>query len=144
MTLDYNFSKVKKYIGNEDAWIETTSFGEKGFDIEPVMKGLIFGGGMVGLRSITYGNVSEWFARLKICETLLDTSLTRRWTEDNEIENVPLTKEVLVGYIGLSTNHSERSRTEWVKNFKRNNPSIDLTASEITNKLKRLVQEFEV
>lgn len=142
MTLDYNFSKVKKYQGNEDAWIEVTSFGEKGWDIEPVMKGLIFGGGMVGLQSITKSNASEWYARIKICEEFLGLFITRKW-ENNEIVDVPLKKEVLAEYVGLSTNHSIRNRSEWIKNLKKNNKEIEPTASELTNKLKRFVEEFD-
>ena len=144
MTLDYNLQGIAMYKDNfDDAYTEYTQFGDTYKDVKPFLKGLIFAGGMVALGSITYKNVSEWYARLKLCEEMYNTYLTRELTEDGmDYKDKPLTAKELVKYIGLSTNHSTVTRGQWVKNVKRNQ-TVSLTATQMQYRLTKLEKQFE-
>jgi hypothetical protein len=144
MPLNYDISKIAMYKDNfDDAYTEYTQFGDTYQDVKPFLKGLIFAGGMVAIGSITFKNVSEWYARLKLCEEMYNTYLISRYDqEQEEYVNVPLEAKELVKYIGLSTNHSTISRGQWVKNVKRNQ-TVDLTTSQMQYRLKKLEEEFQ-
>jgi hypothetical protein len=147
MPLTFDFSRVKKYKGNIDkAYVEVEEFGSKFQDVEPIMKSLIFFGGLVGLSKITYGNVSEWYARLKVCEKYLNTYTHQKLNhETGEYVDGEMTKDLLVEYIGLSTNHSSYSRSEWISRMTRDGgfSRIDITKSALEKEIKKLVEEFE-
>lgn len=144
MPLNYNLQGISMYKDNfDDAYTEYTQFGDTYKDVKPFLKGLIFSGGMVALGSITYKNVSEWYARLKLCEEMYNTYLTRELTEDGmDYKDKPLTAKELVKYIGLSTNHSTVTRGQWVKNVKRNQ-TVSLTATQMQYRLTKLEKQFE-
>ena len=144
MTLDYNLQGIAMYKDNfDDAYTEYTQFGDTYKDVKPFLKGLIFAGGMVALGSITYKNVSEWYARLKLCEEMYKTFLTSEYVEEeNAYKDKPLEAKELVKYIGLSTNHSTVTRSQWTKNVKRNQ-SVDLTTTQMIARLKKLEEKFE-
>jgi len=144
MPLNYDITKIAMYKDNyDDAYQEYQQFGETYKDVKPFLKGLIFSGGMVALGSINYKNVSEWYARLKLCEEIYKTYLISRYDEDKEnYVDVPLEAKELAKYIGLITNHSTITRGQWVKNVKRNH-TIDLTTSQMNYRLKKLEEEFE-
>ncbi len=117
MPLNWNISKIKKYENNiEDAYVKTRADGsdEEYFDVNPTLKTFIFWGGAVGFSSITKDNAAEYYARSKVYEKYNKTSFMQRWN-NNEIENHYLTMEMVEETIGLSTNHSTISTTEWVK-----------------------------
>ena len=98
---------------------------------------------MVALGSINYKNVSEWYARLKLCEEMYSTYLTQELTEDGmDYKDKPLTAKELVKYIGLRTNHSTITRGQWVKNVKRNQ-TVSLTHAQMQYRLKKLEEQFE-
>jgi hypothetical protein len=144
MPLNYDITKIAMYKDNyDDAYQEYQQFGDTYKDVKPFLKGLIFSGGMVALGSINYKNVSEWYARLKLCEEIYKTYLISRYDEDKEnYVDVPLEAKELAKYIGLITNHSTITRGQWVKNVKRNH-TIDLTTSQMNYRLKKLEEEFE-
>ena len=144
MPLSYDISKIEMYKDNFDiAYQEYQQFGEKYTDVKPRLKGLIFAGGMVALGSITYKNVSEWYARLKLCEEIYSAYLTSEYVKETDnYENKPLEAKELVKYIGLITNHSSITRSQWVKNVKRNQ-TVDLTVSQMEYRLKKLEEEFQ-
>jgi len=144
MTLNYDITKIAMYKDNYDeAYQEYTQFGSTYTDVKPFLKGLIFSGGMVALSSITFKNVGEWYARLKLCEEMYKTYLTSKYDEDRkEWVDVPLEAKELAKYIGLSTNHSTVTRSQWTKNVKRNQ-SVDLTTTQMIARLKKLEEKFE-
>jgi hypothetical protein len=144
MTLNYDITKIAMYKDNYDeAYQEYTQLGSTYTDVKPFLKGLIFSGGMVALSSITFKNVGEWYARLKLCEEMYRTYLTSKYDEDKkEWVDVPLEAKELAKYIGLSTNHSTVTRSQWTKNVKRNQ-SVDLTTTQMIARLKKLEEKFE-
>lgn len=144
MPLNYDITKIAMYKDNyDDAYQEYQQFGDTYKDVKPFLKGLIFSGGMVALGSINYKNVSEWYARLKLCEEIYKTYLISKYDEDKEnYVDVPLEAKELAKYIGLITNHSTITRGQWVKNVKRNH-TIDLTTSQMNYRLKKLEEQFE-
>ncbi|CAB4135698.1 hypothetical protein UFOVP573_26 [uncultured Caudovirales phage] len=144
MTLNYDITKIAMYKDNYDeAYQEYTQFGSTYRDVKPFLKGLIFSGGMVALSSITFKNVGEWYARLKLCEEMYKTYLISKYDEDQkEYVDVPLEAKELAKYIGLSTNHSTATRSQWTKNVKRNQ-SVDLTTTQMIARLKKLEEKFE-
>lgn len=144
MPLNYDISSIAMYKDNYDeAYTEYKQFGDTYKDVKPFLKGLIFSGGMVGLGSITYKNVSEWYARLKMCEEMYSTYLTRELTEDGmDYKDKPLEAKELIKYIGLHTNHSNLTRGVWVKNVKRYQ-NVTLSHSQIQYRLKKLEEQFE-
>jgi len=116
MPLNWDISKIKKYKNNiEDAYVKTRADGsdEEYFDVNPALKTFIFWGGAVGFSSITKDNAAEYYARSKVYEKYNKMSFMQRWN-NNEIENHYLTMEMVEETIGLSTNHSTVSTTEWV------------------------------
>jgi len=144
MPLNYDISDIAMYKDNYDeAYTEYQQFGDTYKDVKPFLKGLIFAGGMVALGSINYKNVSEWYARLKLCEEMYSTYLTRELTEDGmDYKDKPLEAKELVKYIGLHTNHSTITRGQWIKNVKRNQ-TVSLTATQMQYRLKKLEEQFE-
>ena len=144
MPLNYDISDIAMYKDNfDEAYTEYTQFGDTYKDVKPRLKGLIFAGGMVALGSITYKNVSEWYVRLKLCEEMYNTYLISRYDQDQEeYVNVPLEAKELVKYIGLITNHSSITRSQWVKNVKRNQ-NVSLTHAQMQYRLKKLEEQFE-
>jgi hypothetical protein len=144
MPLSYDITKIAMYKDNYDeAYQDYTQFGETYSDVKPFLKGLIFSGGMVALSSITFKNVVEWYARLKLCEEMYSTYIISKYDEDEgKYINVPLEAKELVKYIGLKTNHSTVTRAQWTKNVKRNQ-TVDLTTTQMLARLKKLEEKFE-
>ena len=144
MPLTYDISKIEMYKDNFDiAYQEYQQFGEKYTDVKPRLKGLIFSGGMVALGSITYKNVSEWYARLKLCEEMYSVYLTTQYVEEEDTyKDKPLEAKELVKYIGLHTNHSTITRGQWVKNVQRNQ-TVKFTHAQMQYRLKKLEEQFE-
>jgi len=144
MPLSYDITKIAMYKDNYDeAYQEYTQLGSTYTDVKPFLKGLIFSGGMVALSSITFKNVGEWYARLKLCEEMYKTYLISRYDEDEkDYVDVPLEAKEIVKYIGLATNHSSVARNKWVQNVKRNQ-SVDLTTTQMLARLKKLEEKFE-
>lgn len=144
MTLNYDITKIAMYKDNYDeAYQEYKQFGETYTDVKPFLKGLIFSGGMVALGSITFKNVGEWYARLKLCEEMYSAYLTSKFDEDQDKwVNVPLEAKEIVKYIGLKTNHSTVTRSQWTKNVKRNQ-TVDITTTQMIARLKKLEEKFE-
>jgi hypothetical protein len=144
MPLNYDISDIAMYKDNfDEAYTEYKQFGDTYKDVKPRLKGLIFAGGMVALGSITYKNVSEWYARLKLCEEMYNTFLTSEYVEEEDTyKDKPVEAKELVKYIGLHTNHSTLTRNQWIKNVIRNQ-RVDLTATQMQYRLKKLEEQFE-
>jgi hypothetical protein len=144
MPLNYDISDIAMYKDNfDEAYTEYKQFGDTYKDVKPRLKGLIFAGGMVALGSITYKNVSEWYVRLKLCEEMYSTFLTSEYVEEEDTyKDKPVEAKELVKYIGLHTNHSTLTRNQWIKNVIRNQ-RVDLTATQMQYRLKKLEEQFE-
>jgi len=144
MPLNYDISDIAMYKDNfDEAYTEYKQFGDTYKDVKPRLKGLIFAGGMVALGSITYKNVSEWYVRLKLCEEMYNTFLTSEYVEEEDTyKDKPVEAKELVKYIGLHTNHSTLTRNQWIKNVIRNQ-RVDLTATQMQYRLKKLEEQFE-
>ena len=108
-----------------------------------LLKGLIFSGGMIGLSEITYANAPDWFARLRLCENIYDVYLTKKFDEDtNDYINVPISASAIFNHIGLNTNHSQYSQTEWLNNIKKYQKEVDLTVREMSKNLSHYKADF--
>jgi len=138
MPLNWNISNIKKYKNNlEDAYVKTKSDGssEEYFDVNPELKTFIFWGGAAGYSAITKSNAAEYYARSKVYEKYGKTSFMQRWS-GCEIEPLYLTMEMVEETIGLSTNHSTLSTTEWIKRFDKyltedSSPGVEVLKAEI-------------
>jgi hypothetical protein len=140
MPLNWDASRIEKFKDNDDAiWIK--SIDGEGYDCEPVLKTFIFAGGMVGLSSIKHSNVAEWYARFKVCEEMYDMHFMGK-IENGEIIDVDLEPEVIREYIGLRTNHSTYSTSEWVKRVVENQ-RVELTENQIKARIKKHIRDFD-
>jgi hypothetical protein len=144
MPLTWSITNIAMYEDDLDkAWITyNTEFGEQN-DLVPLLRGLIFSGGMIGLSEITYANAPDWFARLRLCENIYDVYLTKRFDEDtSDYVNVPISAVAIFNHIGLNTNHSQYSQTEWLNNIKKYQKEVDLTVREMSKNLSHYKADF--
>jgi hypothetical protein len=126
MSLDWNIEKVQ---GKDNlCWVlkdDGDPTEDKDYRINPLTETLIFATMSVGIGKITEGNWAEFYARLKVLETIDGPFLRNgdgsEWLiEPADVEN----------HIGLSTNATARDKTrpQWFRDhfqvtldvFKRN------------------------
>jgi len=104
MSLDWNIGKCNNMeaIKSEDEWPTTEAF--------------IWSTMSVGMNRITEENASEFYARLTIWERLLHGQLIqKRNTETKKWEYVKVSFDDVKKRIGLYTNASNETRSEWLK-----------------------------
>ena len=143
MSLNYNLGRIAQFKDNFDlAYQEYNGMGGTYTDVKSDLKQLIFASMMISLNEITYKNVSEWYARLIVAEEINNLNIWEKW-EGNELVKVPVEPKLLTQYIGLSTNSTVRSRSEWVKVMLRNNKDTKYNVSTLTSKLRKLEVQFE-
>ena len=143
MSLNYNLGKITQFKDNFDlAYQEYNGIGGTYTDVKADLKQLIFASMMISLNEITYKNVSEWYARLIVAEEMNNLNIWEKW-EGNELVKVPVEPKLLTQYIGLSTNSTVRSRSEWVKVMLRNNKDTKYNVTTLTYKLRKLEAQFE-
>jgi hypothetical protein len=143
MSLNYNLGRIAQFKDNFDlAYQEYNGIGGTYTDVKADLKQLIFASMMISLNEITYKNVSEWYARLIVAEEMNNLNIWEKW-EGNELVKVPVEPKLLTQYIGLSTNSTVRSRSEWVKVMLRNNKDTKYNVSTLTSKLRKLEVQFE-
>jgi hypothetical protein len=143
MSLNYNLGRIAQFKDNFDlAYQEYNGIGGTYTDVKADLKQLIFASMMISLNEITYKNVSEWYARLIVAEEINNLNIWEKW-EGNELVKVPVEPKLLTQYIGLSTNSTVRSRSEWVKVMLRNNKDTKYNVSTLTSKLRKLEVQFE-
>ena len=144
MPLTFSIENIEMYKDDLDkAWVtHKFEYGEQQ-DLIPLLKGLVFSGGMIGLGRITYSNAPDWYARLKLCENIYDVYLLQEFDQKTaDYVKIPLSAKVIFNHIGLSTNHSEYSQTEWLKNVKKYQKEVDLTIKEMSTNLKHYKDNF--
>ena len=143
MSLNYDLSKISQFKDNFDlAYQEYKGMDGTYTDVKRDLKQLIFSSMMISLNSITYKNVSEWYARLLVCEEVYSMNVFETW-EGNELVKIPIEPKLLTQYLGLATNSTNRSRSEWVKTMIKNNKDIKYTPTTLTSKLRKLEVEFQ-
>ena len=143
MSLNYDLSKITQFKNNFDlAYQEYKGMDGTYTDVKRDLKQLIFTSMMISLNYITYKNVAEWYARLLVCEEIYIMNVFEKW-EGNDLIKVPVEPKDLVQYIGLSTNSTNRSRSEWVKIMLQNNKNTKYNISTLTSKLRKLEVQFE-
>ena len=143
MSLNYDLSKISQFKDNFDlAYQEYKGMDGTYTDVKRDLKQLIFSSMMISLNSITYKNVSEWYARLLVCEEVYSMNVFETW-EGNELVKIPVEPKLLTQYLGLATNSTNRSRSEWVKTMIKNNKDIKYTPTTLTSKLRKLEVEFQ-
>jgi hypothetical protein len=143
MSLNYNLGRIAQFKDNFDlAYQEYNGMGGTYTDVKADLKQLIFASMMISLNEITYKNVAEWYARLIVAEEMNNLNIWEKW-EGNELVKVPVEPKLLTQYIGLSTNSTVRSRSEWVKVMLRNNKDTKYNVSTLTSKLRKLEVQFE-
>ena len=143
MSLNYDLSKIEQFKNNFDlAYQEYKGMDGTYTDVKRDLKQLIFSSMMISLNSITYKNVSEWYARLLVCEEVYSMNVFETW-EGNELVKIPVEPKLLTQYLGLATNSTNRSRSEWVKVMIKNNKDIKYTTTTLTSKLRKLEVEFQ-
>lgn len=109
MSLNWDVSAVQS-----DAKFVTNADGTK--VLSPVTNALIWLTMIVGMGSITVKNARDFYARVKLYESLFGSYLTKREHEIGAtwVER-PLTAEDVRAHIGLRTNVSMESDTAWRK-----------------------------
>lgn len=143
MSLNYNLGRIAQFKDNFDlAYQEYNGIGGTYTDVKADLKQLIFASMMISLNEITYKNVAEWYARLIVAEEMNNLNIWEKW-EGNELVKVPVEPKLLTQYIGLSTNSTVRSRSEWVKVMLRNNKDTKYNVTTLTYKLRKLEAQFE-
>jgi hypothetical protein len=143
MSLNYNLGRIAQFKDNFDlAYQEYNGMGGTYTDVKADLKQLIFASMMISLNEITYKNVAEWYARLIVAEEMNNLNIWEKW-EGNELVKVPVEPKLLTQYIGLSTNSTVRSRSEWVKVMLRNNKDTKYNVTTLTYKLRKLEAQFE-
>lgn len=113
--LSFDLTNVKKFNGNFDsAWVTKFSGGTEVTDLEPMTKGFVFWGGVVGITRITESNAADYYARSKVIEKFADINVFSEWSDEtNGFEPVYMTPEMVYEMIGLSTNHSQWTTAKW-------------------------------
>ena len=143
MSLNYDLSKIEQFKDNFDlAYQEYNGMDGTYSDVKRDLKQLIFASMMISLNSITYKNVAEWYSRLLVCEEIYIMNVFEKW-EGNDLIKVPIEPKSLTQYLGLATNSTNRSRSEWVKIMLQNNKNTKYDAKTLTSKLRKLEFQFE-
>ena len=143
MSLNYNLGRIAQFKDNFDlAYQEYNGIDGTYTDVKRDLKQLIFSSMMVSLNEITYKNVAEWYARLLVCEEVYKMNIFEKWDGD-ELVKIQIEPKSLTQYLGLSTNSTNRSRSEWVKAIIQNNKDIKYTSTTLTSKLRKLETEFQ-
>lgn len=143
MSLNYNLERIAQFKDNFDlAYQEYNGMDGVYTDVKSDLKQLIFSSMMISLNSITYKNVAEWYARLLVCEEIYGMNVFEKW-EGDKLVKTPIEPKSLTQYLGLATNSTNRSRSEWVKVIIRNNKDIKYTSTTLTSKLRKLEAEFQ-
>ena len=129
MSLNWNLEKVKD---QDICWVEATQddpnhgivAGEK--YMSPVTNSLIWSTIAVDLPGITEANASEFFARIRIWETLFGAFLVRAEVDGKRPEGTAafITEDEVIAHIGLTCNVSPVSRAKWLKRIDREMDSI--------------------
>jgi hypothetical protein len=125
MALRWSLESIKD---SEDiCWVEATEdnpnhgivAGEK--YLSPVTNALIWSTIAVDLGEITETNAGEFFARIRIWETLFGAFLIRAEVDGKRPEGAAafITETEVSDHIGLSCNVSPVSRTKWLKKVSR-------------------------
>lgn len=136
MPLSWNIGEIEMYKDNiDDAYIETIEGGVKVFDLVPVTKTFIFWCGAVCIGQIKASNAAEYYGRSKAVEEITGRAFMEEWKKDENGEwatfDLPITMKDVKDHIGLGTNHSTRSLTEWIENFVRNNRTVSPDAKTV-------------
>ena len=77
-----------------------------------------------------------------VAEEINNVNIWEKW-EGNELVKIPVEPKLLTQYLGLATNSTNRSRSEWVKVMIKNNKDIKYTTTTLTSKLRKLEVEFQ-
>lgn len=138
MPLSWNIGEIEMYKDDiNKAYYERQENGQKTFDLVPITKNFIFWGGAVAMGWISSKNASEYYGRSKAIEEIVGQGFMQKWGKNEngewEISEVYMTMQDVKNHIKLSTNHSTRTLTEWVKNFIQNNKTISPDAKIVKN-----------
>ena len=130
MALTWDLTKVKD--SDSICWIEATEdnpnhgivAGEK--YMSPVTNSLIWSTIAVDLPGITEANAAEFFARIRIWETLFGAFLIRAEVDGKRPEGAAafITETEVLNHIGLTCNVSPVSRAKWLKRIDREMTTI--------------------
>ena len=129
MPLHWDISNTNAYKANPDDCFVIGQDGEK--RLRPDIEVFVFWGGVVNLGTITASNVAEYYGRSKAIEALQDGPMMGKWVGDKR-EPVYVTPSMVQDMIGLSTNHSTYSTTEWCERIaKYGNNVVEMPAKVI-------------
>ena len=150
MSLNWSTQNVRYFKDNpDDLWVKYSKGTPDEYeDVNAETKSLIFGSMALGLGSIKYSNINKWWARWKIYEKY-DSFYLYSKVVDNKIEEVYLTKDVLLKHVGLSMNVSDETDTNWATRVckflvKEHKELADvLTMPKLRKEMSNLHDEFE-
>jgi hypothetical protein len=136
MPLTWNIGEIEMYRDDiNKAYYEREEGGQKTLDLVPITKHFIFWGGAVAMGWISSKNASEYYGRSKTIEEIAGQGFMQKWVKDKddewEICEVYMTMQDVKDHINLSTNHSNRNLTEWIKNFVQNNKTVSPEAKTV-------------
>lgn len=146
MPLVWNTESVKYFSENPDELWVTYNKGtsDEYSDVNPETKSLIFGTMSIGINSIKYSTAPDFYARWKILEKYVHHYLYHIY-QNGEFEYVYLSPDILRKHMGLSTNASSRSLSEWLEAMceQFHTENIDSNLSTMKKEYKSFKEEFE-
>ena len=133
MSLDFNLTEIEFFKNDPSSmWVKVKESGSEYEDVNVETKSLIFGCMAVGLNGITKTNLAEWWSRWKVLEKFEGHYLYGTPLSEGKFEKVCLTPEVLIKHIGLGTNVSNVTTSNWVSRLKRNSYSNEIKSMNAT------------
>jgi len=148
MPLVWNAERVKYFNDNPNELftIYNPDTPEEYSDLNAITKSLVFGSMAVCIGNIKFSTAADFYARWKILEKFENTYLYYK-VKDSDLVYVYLTPEVVMQHLGLTTNASERKKTDWINSMIRSWKNIEdlkhLTPANLGKFHKQFSNEFE-
>ena len=123
MSLNFNFEEIKNY--KELCWVEsgeTNDAGEQLMKVAGVTDAIVWATIAIGMGSITEKNYVEFATRMVMWQGVVGTLLYCAEADDEGNTFLsPKTVELedVVAHIGLKTNASKKTRTQFMKDMER-------------------------
>jgi hypothetical protein len=110
MPLTWDIGNTKAYAKDpEGIWVKD-EYGHE--NVRGDIQAFIFLGGAVGYGRITGANAADYYGRVKAVEAMSQSPMMYEWNDEGR-QPLYLTPAMLDEMVGLSTNHSTYSLTEW-------------------------------
>jgi len=144
MPLNWNVSNIDFYKDDLDSiWMKVNDGWGDYDDVIPELKSMIFATMAIGIGGLSEKTAPDFYARFKVLEKIDDFYVTGSLGDDGLLNKQYITPYIVKKHIGLATNVSTISNTEWVKNLLRNDKSIKYSSTEIKAMLTVAAIEYK-